>query len=202
VTGFLTRLRELTVALARDGLFHGTDRVIVSAGGSAYFDLVADALTAPWPDGLTVLPVLRSGAYITHDDGSYRALSPLGADPRIAGTPPLRPALRVWAQVTSRPEAGLALLTAGKRDVPYDLDLPEPQVIRAGGAVAPLAGCRVTALNDQHTYLAVGPGADPRVGDWVGLGISHPCTAFDKWPLIPVVGADGETVTDLIRTYF
>src|SRR6185503_371075 len=128
-TGYLARLRELTIGLARDGLFDAAPQVIVSAGGSAYFDLVADALTAPWPDGLTVFPVLRSGAYITHDDGSYRTVSPLGAEPRITGTPPLRPALRVWAQVISRPEAGLALLTAGKRDVPYDLDLPEPQLL-------------------------------------------------------------------------
>ncbi|HET9140196.1 amino acid deaminase [Actinophytocola sp.] len=202
VTGYLGRLRELTATLARDGLFDQVDRVIVSAGGSAYFDLVADALTAPWRDGPPVLPVLRSGCYLTHDDGSYRTVSPLGAHPRIADVPPLRPALRVWAQVSSRPEPGLALLTAGKRDLPYDVDLPEPQLIRSGTSVAPLAGCRVTALNDQHAYLAVGPGADPRVGDWVGLGVSHPCTAFDKWPLIPLVGSDGETVTELIRTYF
>jgi D-serine deaminase-like pyridoxal phosphate-dependent protein len=38
-------------------------------------------------------------------------------------------------------------------------------------------------------------------GDLICFGISHPCTAFDKWPVIPVVD-DGYTVTDLIRTYF
>jgi D-serine deaminase-like pyridoxal phosphate-dependent protein len=37
-------------------------------------------------------------------------------------------------------------------------------------------------------------------GDLICFGISHPCTAFDKWPVIPVI--DGDTVTDLIRTYF
>jgi D-serine deaminase-like pyridoxal phosphate-dependent protein len=40
------------------------------------------------------------------------------------------------------------------------------------------------------------------VGDWVGLGLSHPCTTFDKVPLVPVVAEDGETVIDLIRTFF
>jgi len=40
----------------------------------------------------------------------------------------------------------------------------------------------------------------PAVGDWVGLGLSHPCTTFDKWRLIPVVS--GTTVVDLVRTYF
>jgi D-serine deaminase-like pyridoxal phosphate-dependent protein len=198
VEQYLTSLRALTMELA--GHFDGLERVIVTAGGSAYFDLVARVLGAPWPDGLPVLPVLRSGAYLTHDDGHYREISPLGQSPRIAGTPPFRSALRAWAQVTSRPTADLALLTMGKRDVPYDIGLPEPRLIRTEGGVAPLTGCRVSALNDQHTFLAVNGGVE--VGDWIGFGLSHPCTTFDKWQLIPVVDADGETVIDLIRTYF
>ncbi|HEV2782607.1 MAG TPA: amino acid deaminase [Actinophytocola sp.] len=199
VEDYLARLRELTVELA--GLFEDRERVIVTAGGSGYFDLVAEAINGPWPDGLPVLPVLRSGAYVTHDDGLYRRTSPLGERPRTDAAP-FRSALRAWAQVSSRPTADLALLTMGKRDVPYDVDLPVPQLIRAGGVAAPLPGCRVTKLMDQHAFLAIGPEADPRVGDWVGFGLSHPCTTFDKWQLIPVVDADGETVVDLIRTYF
>jgi D-serine deaminase-like pyridoxal phosphate-dependent protein len=202
VEAYLARLRELVVATAGHGLFDGLDRVIVTAGGSSFFDLVADAFTAPWPDGLPVLPVLRSGAYVTHDDGFYRRTSPLGETTRIAGAPPLRSALRAWAQVTSRPTADLALLTMGKRDVPYDLDFPMPQRIRRPDGVAPLTGCEVTALNDQHTFLRLGRDAGVEVGDWIGFGLSHPCTTFDKWQLIPVVDADGETVVDLIRTYF
>jgi D-serine deaminase-like pyridoxal phosphate-dependent protein len=38
------------------------------------------------------------------------------------------------------------------------------------------------------------------VGDWVDCGPSHPCTVFDKWQLLPVV--DGDTVVDLVRTWF
>ena len=90
----------------------------------------------------------------------------------------------------------------GKRDVPYDIDLPVPQLIRTGAGTAGLPGCRVSSVMDQHTFLAIGPEADPRVGDWIGFGLSHPCTTFDKWQLVPVVGADGETVVDLVRTYF
>ena len=44
-------------------------------------------------------------------------------------------------------------------------------------------------------------GADVRIGDVVRLGLSHPCTAFDKWTLIPVVN-DAGTVVDLVRTFF
>ena len=39
------------------------------------------------------------------------------------------------------------------------------------------------------------------VGDWLGFGISHPCTVFDKWQLIPVLD-EQDRVVDLIRTFF
>jgi D-serine deaminase-like pyridoxal phosphate-dependent protein len=198
VHAYLTDLRALAVELAGRGHFDGVDEVIVTAGGSAFFDQVADVLGGPWPDGLPVLPVLRSGAYLTHDSGFYARLSPLGAHPRTDG-PALRPALRAWAQVVSNPEPGFAFLTAGKRDLPYDIDLPMPELLRRDGTARPL-DATVTKLNDQHTFLTFE--GDVEVGDWVGLGLSHPCTTFDKWPLLPVVGPDGETVVDLIRTYF
>jgi D-serine deaminase-like pyridoxal phosphate-dependent protein len=197
---FLASIRETTVALA--GKFEDPDRVIVTVGGSAYFDHVADALTQPWPENLTVFPLLRSGAYVTHDDGFYRENSPLGAHARIEGTPSFRSALRAWAQVTSKPEDNLALLTIGKRDASFDEGLPEPQLIRRDGAAKPLTGCEITSLNDQHAFLAIGADADVEVGDWIALGLSHPCTVFDKWQLLPAVGTDGETVVDFIRTYF
>lgn len=198
VDEYLAAMRSLTGRLADGGLFDGVDRVLVTAGGSAFFDRVAAALTEPWPGGLPVLGVLRSGAYVTHDDGFYRGISPFA---RSTVDTPFRPALRAWAQVTSRPEPGLALLTVGKRDVSFDEGLPEPRLVRdAAGTVRPLTGCRVTALNDQHAFLALGDGAVVEVGDWVGLGLSHPCTVFDKWQLIPMVR--GSTVVDLIRTFF
>ncbi|WP_054055785.1 amino acid deaminase [Alloactinosynnema sp. L-07] len=195
VAAYLDRLRDTVFALA--GMFE-TDQVIVTAGGSAFFDQVADALTGPWP--VPVLPVLRCGTYLTHDDGFYREISPLGAHPRLHAAAPLRSALRAWAQVVSRPEPGLALLAVGKRDVPYDLGLPEPKYLRTADGVRPLVGSSVTALNDQHAYLR--GDADLAVGDWVGLGLSHPCTTFDKWSLLPVTESDGETVIDFVRTFF
>ncbi|WP_020672011.1 amino acid deaminase [Amycolatopsis nigrescens] len=206
VESYLDSLRALTVSLAERGFFDPDERILVTAGGSAYFDQVTEGLTTGWPDGLDVLPVLRSGAYVTHDDGFYRGISPLGGDPRIDGQPPLRSALRAWAQVTSQPTPELALLTMGKRDASFDEGLPEPQLHRRPGASAAgtteLTGHRVTALNDQHAFVALPPGSPVRVGDWIGLGLSHPCTVFDKWSLLPVVGTDGETVVDFIRTYF
>jgi D-serine dehydratase len=39
------------------------------------------------------------------------------------------------------------------------------------------------------------------VSELIGLGISHPCTTFDKWKLIPLVDDDYDVV-DLIHTFF
>ena len=63
-----------------------------------------------------------------------------------------------------------------------------------------LIDCAVTKLNDQHAYLRLG-GASVEVGSWLEFGISHPCTVFDKWQLIPELDAD-DRVVGLIRTFF
>ncbi|WP_344682497.1 amino acid deaminase [Saccharopolyspora taberi] len=201
VDSYLGRVRELVAALDRQGYFADLDQVIVTSGGSSYFDQVAEALTKPWEISRPVVPVLRSGGYLTHDDGLYRKMSPFGRAHRLTGREPaFRSALRIWGQVVSRPEPDLALLTMGRRDVSFDQHLPEPQVIRAeDGSVRPV-DWEVTELADQHAFLRVGTGARPAVGDWVGFGLSHPCTVFDKWTLIPVV--DGDEVVDLVRTFF
>jgi D-serine deaminase-like pyridoxal phosphate-dependent protein len=201
VKSYVDDIRALTIELHDKGFLADADQIVVTAGGSAYFDQVADSLTSGWPEGLDVLPVLRSGAYLTHDDGFYRHISPLGESPRIDGAGTFRPAFRAWAQVTSKPSPDLALLTIGKRDASFDEGMPEPQLLRKPGqAQEPLAGHEVTKLNDQHAFLVLPAGSPVEVGDWIGLGLSHPCTVFDKWPLIPLV--DGETVVGFVRTYF
>ncbi len=204
VDAYMSRMRDLVGELTRAGLFDEVEQVIVTCGGSSYFDQVAEALTTRWPDDLPIVPVLRSGAYLTHDDGLYRTMSPFGRQHRLAGEEdPFRPAMRIWSQVTSHPEPGLALATMGRRDVSFDQHLPEPQVVRGrDGLVRDLSpdACRVTSLADQHAFLSLDPGAGVEVGDWIGFGLSHPCTVFDKWPLIPLV--DGDEVVGLIRTYF
>lgn len=167
---------------------------IVSAGGSAWFDAVA-AVLGGLPDRTVIL---RSGAYVSHDDGYYRRVTPFVRHPDEGA---LDGALDVWAQVLSVPEPGLAILGAGRRDVPFDLDLPLPRAVRgADGTVRPAGAMAVVKLDDQHAYAET-RGTDVRPGDLVRLGISHPCTAFDKWRVIPVVD-DAYRVTDVLRTYF
>jgi D-serine deaminase-like pyridoxal phosphate-dependent protein len=195
VTAFLGSVRDATSALATAGLLPG--EVIVTAGGSAFFDLVANELGGAWLPGHRLRTILRSGAYVSHDDGLYQARTPFT---RMPGA--LEAALEVWAQVTSVPEPGLALAGLGKREAPYDAGLPVPlRVRRADGSGAPAGGLSVTQFNDHHAFLSVPADSTLAPGDLICFGISHPCTAFDKWPVIPVVDDDYQ-VTDLIRTYF
>ncbi|MFI1471918.1 amino acid deaminase [Streptomyces wuyuanensis] len=200
VRAWLDRLVSLAASFDKDGRFAGTDEIVVSAGGSAWFDTVAEVFAELPGLSRPVLKLLRSGAYVSHDDGHYRHLTPFNRVPEEGA---LEPAFRLWAQVVSRPTGQQAFANAGKRDAAYDLDLPEAQVVRDArdGAVRPAAGITVTGLSDQHAWLRTDEGADLEVGDWVGMGLSHPCTSFDKWQLIPVVEADG-TVTDYVRTFF
>jgi D-serine deaminase-like pyridoxal phosphate-dependent protein len=105
--------------------------------------------------------------------------------------------------VISTPEPGLAISNVGRRDVSFDLGWPVPLRLRrpSTGAVVDAAAMEVFNLNDQHAFLRVPPGAAVRVGDWIAVGISHPCTAFDKWHLLPVVDRE-DRVAELVRTYF
>ncbi|WP_127792755.1 alanine racemase [Agromyces sp. LHK192] len=183
----------------------GADDPILSAGGSAYLDLVAEVFAPAAADpGARV--VLRSGASLVHDEGFYRGISPIDEA--------LRPAMRGVARVVSHPEPGLALLDGGKRDLPYDEGLPIPlasgdgvgAALRAAAEasdVRPLAEASVTAVNDQHAYLRSDAPLPVAVGDVVALGLSHPCTAFDKRRVLPVVEhAGSDLVVALVRTLF
>ena len=170
--------------LLHESLKYETDTPVVTAGGSAYFDQVAAHL-ADLDDAEVVV---RAGSYVTHDDGTYVELSP---GLRGGSGPVLRPALRAYGRVISRPETDLAILDIGRRDVPFDAGLPIP---------LDLPSAAIVQLNDQHAFLSGGLDG-LAIGDRVRLGISHPCTAIDKWNLIPVCDAEGNVV-DAIRTYF
>ena len=208
VARFLDFLGEIAVACEKDGLF-AADKLILSAGGSAFYDIVVERFRRA---GVTrdFLLVIRSGCYLTHDSKMYREafehIRERRPDIETLGGG-LEPAFEVWAYVQSRPESRKAILTMGKRDVSYDVDLPMPlKWYRPGerGAdavrVVP-AGHVVTALNDQHCHMSVPEDSPLAIGDMVGFGISHPCTTFDKWQVVPLVD-DDYTVLSAIKTFF
>lgn len=196
VVGLLTMLRA-------NGRFADPDQVLLSAGGSAYFDLVARLFGGVGAPG--IVPILRSGCYITHDDGFYGRL--LGEVAARGEAPGLEPALEVWARVLSRPEPGLLVLSAGKRDLSHDIDLPGLKSWYRPGlheAPQPTNGWRIVKLSDQHAHVVAGAPDDATplaAGDMVALGISHPCTTFDKWRVLLEVD-DDYRVTGGLKTFF
>jgi len=207
VAGLMRRLHDVALACDREGLFAGP-AIILTAGGSAAFDIVARDL--PMQLSKPVLTILRSGCYVTHDSGFYnRMLEGVKARSGAAwqSRPGLQPALEVWSRVQSCPEPGLAILTMGKRDASFDLEMPiASKRYRPGTDAAPQsvpASWKIANMNDQHAYLRFPIDADiaPQVGDLVGCGISHPCTTFDKWRALFTVD-DDYRVTGAIRTFF
>ena len=202
VDDFLQDMRTLVVELDKADLFAHATAVMVTAGGSAFPDRAVTCLGGEWNLSRPVRLVLRSGCYLTHDAVHYKQLSPFGG--RIPETGELEEALEVWGAVLSLPEPGLAILGFGRRDVPHDLELPVPRLVKTPGPQPPIplrAEASITRLMDQHAFLKVSAEANLKVGDLIGCGISHPCTAFDKWRLIPVVD-DGYGVIDAVLTYF
>jgi D-serine dehydratase len=206
VQGWLDAVAAVARRCEEEDLFE-TDEVLLTAGGSAYFDLVAAALSrVNLRRPRRVL--LRSGCYAFHDVGHYAELvarleARLPEAWHIPGR--LRPAIEIWGRVLSRPEAGLAFLDFGKRDVSHDLGLPRP-ILWAKPKPTAVArpvqdGWKIASLYDQHARLEVPASAQLEVGDLVGCGISHPCTTFDKWQLIFMV-SDEYRVVDAIRTFF
>ena len=199
----MDRVERLAIQCAAEGLFDA-DEVIVSAGGSGVFDLVVPRLRLALP--FPVHGLLRSGCYVTHDQGHYqRLVHAVNHRLGCSDADGLRAALEVWALVQSLPEPGAAILAVGKRDISYDLGMPVPLAFCARASrerrAAP-EGWSVQKLNDQHAYLHLT--SDTRglqVGDRVCLGLSHPCTTFDKWRWMPVVDED-YTVVDAIVTCF
>lgn len=173
---------------------------VLSVGGSAYLD-VALARLASVTDEFEVL--VRSGAYVVHDDGLYAQQDCFS---RIPGGGELRSALRVWAQVLSAPEPGLVICGAGRRDVSFDHGLPVALMIRrmaddgSLGQPEPLRA-QASSLNDQHLFLPVDPNDAPAPGDVIAFGISHPCTAMDRWDRAAVLDDRGD-VTGVVPLDF
>jgi D-serine dehydratase len=188
-------VRATGARLAELGLLDG-EGLLLSAGGSHYFDIVATELARDAIEGTRV--VVRSGSYVVHDHGTYLYDSP---SLRGAALAPFIPAITVRSTVLSRPEPGLVLVNAGRRDVSFDSGMPVVLSAQRGGEDVAVEGAVVTGLNDQHGFLHVPDSSTLAVGDTVVLGISHPCTTFDKWRLGLIADAEG-TVTAVAHTFF
>ena len=202
VVAIASRMVGLAERCLEEALFAG--RPTLSAGGSAFFDLVAQGLAGG--DRWDVL--LRSGCYLVHDSEHYRLLfdaisarSPLAASLGDG----LRPALELWTCVQSRPEPTRIIAGLGKRDTSFDCGMPVPIAWARrggeGGAMALPDGHRCVRLDDQHAYLDVPENTPLRIGDMIGFGISHPCTTFDRWRALFLVD-DALNIDGAVHTCF
>jgi D-serine dehydratase len=200
---FTVRAAEV---MAFENLFDPSQPIILTAGGSRFFDIVAVRLKAA-DVGSEPLVVLRSGCYISHDANHYemafRRLLERTGQAGIDGR--LQNALEVWAEIQSWPEPGWMFANLGKRDISFDLDLPRAILSRSRqsgmvGAIAPDA-LLVEKLSDQHAHITVHADLPLTIGDQLGFGVSHPCTTFDKWQTLFEVD-DDDIVIDAIATFF
>jgi D-serine dehydratase len=202
---FLNHAVELAARLGK-GNYFDRNPAILSGAGSAWYDVVAEVFSAAditYPLEI----VLRPGCYLTHDVGVYRqAQKQILIRNSIAKTmhSGLLPALQLWAYVQSIPEKEKAILTLGKRDAAFDAGLPTPSLHYRPGQDTPHA-CpshwELVRMMDQHAFMKISVGDDVRVGDMIGLDISHPCLTFDKWRSLPVLDSNYQVI-DLVQTFF
>ncbi|MCR6670701.1 alanine racemase [Devosia ginsengisoli] len=205
VDEFLDRICSIAVQCDALKAFADPGEILLSAGGSAYYDRLAQRLQTSALAGRTRL-VARSGCYLTHDSGTYEtAFAAVRQRDQALPADGFEPALLVFAQVLSRPEPEKAIISLGRRDVGTDGGMPVPLLhFRPGRDDGPLplgADMRLTGINDQHGHLSLQTHTDLAVGDIIGFGISHPCTTFDKWKVLLAVDDDW-TVIDAIKTFF
>jgi D-serine dehydratase len=202
VDEFLEDLQRMGELLRAE--FPKGERPILSAGGSAFLDRVLNLARSSAGDFQFVV---RSGCYVTHDHQQYERKQEawLARSSDADRLPRFIPALEMWGCVQSVPQSDRAILNFGKRDCSFDLGLPRPLFAYTEGQRAgqgrELKSSQITVFNDQHAYLDFGGVDRFEIGDLVCCGISHPCTCFDKWGVIPVVNDDYDVV-DLYRTFF
>jgi len=184
--------------------------LLLTSGGSVFFDVVVARLSAAVAADPACRLVLRSGAIFFHDHGIYeRGLAGLDArgglrigDKTVSAAAGFRPALRVWAEVLSRPEPQLAISGMGMRDVAMDQGLPRPLALYRNGAyLCNFESAEVFRLNDQHAFLTLAEDSDVSVGDVVEFGISHPCTCLDRHAILYCLDPD-HSVTAAYLTSF
>jgi D-serine dehydratase len=122
----------------------------------------------------------------------------------VSATDAFVPALALWTVVQSIPDGDTAVLAAGIRDFPIDAGYPTLLGhYRAGQQLNRFAAgaFSIAKANDQHAYLPLAGLTGIHIGDILKFGISHPCTTFDRWPMLFMV--DGEDrVVEVVKTYF
>ncbi|WDE99246.1 amino acid deaminase [Lentisphaera profundi] len=205
VDKFLHFVAETSIEIDQLGLF-GKDKLILSGGGTVFFDRVSDIL-GKVKLSLDYDLLIRPGCYLSHDSGIYEQFQKelTDRDPiakKIDGT--LESTIEVLSYIQSIPEPGLAILNIGKRDVSFDSGLPTPHkhFSISNKKLHQLdSNWLLNDLNDQHAFMAFPKEHKIQVGDIISCQVSHPCLTFDKWPQIALIDDDYQVI-DFIESHF
>ncbi|MCU5771458.1 amino acid deaminase [Erwiniaceae bacterium BAC15a-03b] len=201
VAAFISMLVKTALALKAAGKF-ATERPIITASGSAWYDLVADAF-AREDAREAFITLMRPGCYLVHDHGIYKQAQNalLVRHPQMHSA--LLPAMEVFAYVQSVPEPGRVIAALGKRDIAHD-SMPVPLRVYPQGQHNALAldeHYQVIRLMDQHAFIDVPDNHQLTPGDIIAFGASHPCLTFDKWRRLCVVDEQLEVI-ETLETFF
>ena len=196
VNAYLESVTGIFRDFHRNGVLDTTEPPVLTIGGSEIFEIVSEYIRHELASIDSYRLVLRSGCYLVHDHGHYAAMGP-SIQPGWAYAP-FQGSLEVGATVISRPQADLALLNVGRRDIGFDEGLPSviDPLPTAGGGPLP-----IVALNDQHAFVRPDNAADLPVGTPARVGISHPCTTLDKWRVL-LITDDDYNIVDTAATIF
>ena len=194
----LGRLLDLLDSLTRSALFPDCAHILVSAGASRYADRVVRATHALRDrEGIDIL--MRPGTYVTYGDpGDDAVFATLIGSPDAA----LVGALTIWAQVLSCPEAGLAIVGIGKRDIgDRRAGIRLRTVASASNDPArPFRGsASVAGLDDQHCYLRY-TADDLAIGDALGFTVRHPWS-LDQWRGITAFRGNSRTTQQWLTEF-
>ncbi len=207
IRSFIKSISRLVSRLYRENLFD-VDPVMITGAGSAWYDIVAtELMSSQAMEDISYTAIIRPGCYLIHDTGIYQRAqdevvqrSQLACD--ISGE--LISSLQLWAYVHSVPEAGLAVVGLGKRDVAFDAGLPTPEYFYRPGTEKPISldkAWQVVSIMDQHCMMKIADNALIRPGDIICFSSSHPCLTMDKWRHIGLID-DNFVVNKTIETFF
>jgi D-serine dehydratase len=197
-------------AFDKEGFFDCKPALLTGAG-SEWYDVVADVFSAACQDD-SMLPIIRPGSYVIYDKGVYEVsqnkLMKRSEMARSIGSD-LQSALEIWACVQSVPEPGFAVVGMGKRDVSFNVGLPQPVLyhrpVPESGPdntppVALKSGWETFDVMDLHSLVRFPKDMDLKPGDTLAFSISHPNLTMDKWRSVCIIDDDYQVI-DTMQTF-
>ena len=193
--------------------FFSNEELILSGGGSEYFDLVSKSFQK-YKNLENIKLVIRPGSFIAYGHGYYSQrlanIDKRGGlsinNKNIKATDLFHPSLELWAYIISMQDRNRAILNFGKRDVHFDLGYPIPLAIyRKEKLIRKIYDteiqCKIYKMSDQHAFLFYPNHLNIQIGDLIKFGITHPCVTIDKWDFFYMIDKK-HTIIEGLKTFF